>query len=215
MAKIYAFFNPLAGNGGCKEDVTLLELLYDEQIIYCDMTLPETYETQLFALTPEDLLILCGGDGTVNRFVNLLQDLSIPCDILLFPLGNRNNFARLLGHRFGDGPFSIKNQLLRCPCITVNGQTRRFLWGVEFESATTRNHRATAHLGSIALPFRSLCLTAGQPLTLQRRKPHRRKADCIPCGNQAELRFDRPISLYIDGEVMKPAESCTVCMETR
>lgn len=215
MAKIYAFFNPLAGNGGCKEDVTLLELLYDEEIVYCDMTLPETYETQLFAVTAEDTMILCGGDGTLNRFLNLVQDTPIPCDILLFPLGSRNNFARSLGHRFGDAPFSIQKQLQHCPCITANGQTRRFLWGVEFEPTTARAHRATACIGSTALPFRSLCLTAAQSLTLQRRKPYRRKADCIPCGNQTELRFDRPIPLYIDGEAMKPAESCIVCMETR
>lgn len=64
MAKIYAFFNPLAGNGQCWADVTLLERFYDN-ICYCDMTLPETYETQLFALTPEESLILCGRDATV------------------------------------------------------------------------------------------------------------------------------------------------------
>ena len=67
MSKAYIFYNPLAGNGRCKEDVSMLECVLPDEIVYCDMTKSETYERDLFSLEPGDYLILCGGDGTLNR----------------------------------------------------------------------------------------------------------------------------------------------------
>lgn len=216
MAKIYAFFNPLAGNGQCKEDVTLLEFFYDN-ICYCDMTLPETYETHLFALTPEDTLILCGGDGTVHRFLNLVQDTPIPCDILLFPLGQRNQFARRLHHRLGDAPFSIKQQLLHCPSVTVGNRTRCFLWGVEFNPMGHRfqHKQAIVNVNGVCHKFRALQLTANEALTLQGRKAYARTPACIFCGSEVTMCFDQPVIICIDGELIGPAERCHVCMAKR
>lgn len=216
MSKIYAFFNPLAGNGQCREDVTLLELFYDN-ICYCDMTLPETYETQLFALTPEDTLILCGGDGTLNRFVNLVQDMPIPCDILLFPLGKRNQFAGRLHHRLGDVPFSIKQQLLHCPSVTVENRTRRFLWGVEFDPVGRgfQRRQTAVKINGICHKFRCLQLTANEALTLQGRKAYTRTPACIPCGGDVTVCFDRPVTIHIDGELIGPAERCHVRLAKR
>lgn len=216
MAKIYAFFNPLAGNGQCREDVTLLEFFHDN-ICYCDMTLPETYETRLFSLKPEDTLILCGGDGTVHRFVNLVQDVSIPCDILLFPLGQRNQFAGRLHHRLGDAPFSIKHQLLHCPSITVENRTRCFLWGVEFDPMGRRfHHRQTAvNVNGVCHKFRSLQLTANEDLTLQGRQAYARTPSSISCGSDVTVCFDRPVSVRIDGELIGQTERCHVCMAKR
>ena len=216
MAKIYAFFNPLAGNGQCREDVTLLEFFYDN-ICYCDMTLPETYETQLFALTPEDTLILCGGDGTVHRFLNLVQDTPIPCDILLFPLGHRNQFARRLHHHLGDAPFSIKQQLLHCPSVTVGNRTRCFLWGVEFNPMGHRfqHKQAIVNVNGVCHKFRALQLTANEALTLQGRKAYARTPACISCGSEVTMCFDQPVTICIDGELIGPAERCHVCMAKR
>ena len=76
MSKAYIFYNPLAGDGRCKEDVSMLECVLPDEIVYCDMTKSETYERDLFSLEPGDYLILCGGDGTLNRFVNFEHTMS-------------------------------------------------------------------------------------------------------------------------------------------
>lgn len=218
MSKIYAFYNPLARNGGCREDVTLLELIYDEPIIYCDMTQPETYEKWLFALGAEDVLVLCGGDGTVHRFLNLVQDTPIPCDILLFPLGTRNNFARSLRHHFGDEPFSVREALLCSPSVTVNGQTRRLLWGVEFVPPGPRfgKRQPAAFVrtdgASLRLRRSGLAVTRQKDALLLL---HGRRNKRILSGQQLGITFDRPVTILADGEALGQAASCAVTMQTR
>lgn len=34
MSKAYIFYNPLAGNGRCKEDVSMLECVLPDEIVY-------------------------------------------------------------------------------------------------------------------------------------------------------------------------------------
>ena len=132
MSKAYIFYNPLAGNGRCKEDVSMLECVLPDEIVYCDMTKSETYERDLFSLEPGDYLILCGGDGTLNRFVNLVGDMELHHEIFYFPLGTGNDFATDLGHKYADNPFSINEYIRNLPSVAVNGKTFRFLNGIGY-----------------------------------------------------------------------------------
>lgn len=135
MCKVYAFYNPLAGKGACKEDVRFLELLYDEPIVYCDLTKAETYEQHLFSLQKEDLLILCGGDGTLQRFFNLVCSTACPCDILYFPLGQENRFTRSLGYGFGCMPFSLRPFLTRLPSLSIQDHSICFFSHIFYEGS--------------------------------------------------------------------------------
>lgn len=132
MEKTYIFYNPLAGYGKGVEDVKLLEIVLDDEPVYCDMTNGETYSEQLYTLTAEDRLVLCGGDGTLNRFLNLVDISEIPCDVLYCPMGTGNDFAHDLGHHYGDHPFPVREYLEDLPTVTVNGKQHRFINGVGF-----------------------------------------------------------------------------------
>lgn len=132
MAKAYIFYNPLAGDGTCREDVDLLEVTLTDEYVLCDMTKSETYETLLFSMDPDDYMILCGGDGTLNRFVNLAEDLDIPNEILYFPTGTGNDFALDLGRRYCSDPFPITKYLKELPSVTVKNKTCRFLNGIGY-----------------------------------------------------------------------------------
>jgi len=133
MSKAYVFFNPLAGNGRCAEDVNTLKTLISDEIVMCDMTKSSTYEETLFSVDAEDNIILCGGDGTLNRFINLVDNVDdIKPDILYFPTGSGNDFAFDLGKARGDKPFSIKKYLKNLPSVTVNGKTYKFINGVGY-----------------------------------------------------------------------------------
>jgi len=132
MSKSYVFYNPLAGNGRCAEDIKALESIIKDEIVMCDMTKSTTYEETLFSMTAEDKLILCGGDGTLNRFINLTDGIDIKADILYYPTGSGNDFAYDLGKKRGDEPFSIKKYLNDLPSVTVKNKTYRFLNGVGY-----------------------------------------------------------------------------------
>ena len=67
---IYVLYNPFAGNKTCEEQSRKLTDLYkDEQLIFRSMT-DISYPEFFAGLKGEDRVIICGGDGTLNRFVN-------------------------------------------------------------------------------------------------------------------------------------------------
>ena len=70
MPKGYVLYNPQAGDGRCKEDVKLLELVLPDKLQFFDMTRITNYAVFIGGMETEDYLVIAGGDGTLNRFVN-------------------------------------------------------------------------------------------------------------------------------------------------
>ena len=132
MSKNYVLFNPLAGNKRCGADIKMIEDLIEGEIVYCNMTKPETYSDILPKMQSGDILIVCGGDGTLNRFINLPYDYSEKNEVYYFPMGSGNDFAHELGHKYSDKPFNITKYLKNLPEVTVNGKTYRFLNGIGY-----------------------------------------------------------------------------------
>ena len=130
MAKGYVIYNPLAGNGNTEEDAKLLQMVLDEDMEYYDMTRITNYKVFLSNLSTDDYLVIVGGDGTLNRFVNDTDGLEITKEILYFPAGSGNDFARELGT---DGnPVVITQYLKNLPSVEVNGKRCLFINGVGF-----------------------------------------------------------------------------------
>ena len=130
MAKGYVIYNPLAGNGNAEEDAKLLQILLDEELEYYDITHITNYAAFLAGLNREDYLVIVGGDGTLNRFANDTADMDIPHEILYFPTGTGNDFARELGSN--GNPVVITRYLKDLPSVRVGGKTYRFINGVGF-----------------------------------------------------------------------------------
>lgn len=132
MAKAYVLYNPIAGNGQFGELKSNLEELVSDELAVCDMTTDAAYEEKLLAMDADDYVIICGGDGTLNRFVNKIATLHIPNDVRYFPCGSGNDFAREFGKQKGDAPFSIKKYIEKLPTVTVNGESSYFINGVGY-----------------------------------------------------------------------------------
>lgn len=128
--KYYALFNPFAANGKCALDVKTLETIY-EGIELCDMTELD-YNEFFKGLEADDVVILCGGDGTLNRFINDTDGIELKNELLYFPIGTGNDFAHDLGKQAGDNPFRINEYLRDLPYVYVNGQKQRFLNGIGY-----------------------------------------------------------------------------------
>jgi len=134
MAKAYIFYNPLAGQGRILEDLDAMQFVLDEECVLCDMTKPETYEQALFSMEQADYLVLCGGDGTLNRFVNLMEDVPRPNEIYYYPAGENNDFARDHGRFYGCNPFPVTRQLTQLPRVRIGSREGSFLTGILFAS---------------------------------------------------------------------------------
>lgn len=132
MAKAYVFYNPNAGHGIHEYDLASLYVILRDEIIFCDMTKPETYETVLFSLDADDYIVICGGDGTLNRFINFTDGTEIKNRIFYCPVGTGNDFAHDMGKIRGDVPFEITDCIKNLPYVEVNGNSYRFLNGVGY-----------------------------------------------------------------------------------
>ena len=126
----YVLYNPLAAGGtGTAAALALREQLTDPA--FRNLLEPGSQAAVLAALQPGDRLILCGGDGTLNRFVNELDTVPDE-DILYYATGSGNDFLRDIGGAPGDGPMRINPYLHNLPTVLVNGQEHRFLNGIGY-----------------------------------------------------------------------------------
>ncbi|MGN1307259.1 MAG: diacylglycerol/lipid kinase family protein [Faecousia sp.] len=129
----HVLFNPFAGNGhGEREARKLNDIMPEAELRYYDMTKISAYADFFAAIAKEDAVILAGGDGTINRFLNDTAGLEIPNDILYFAVGSGNDFLHDLGKKKGEPPFSIRKYLQDLPTVTVKGKSYRFLNGVGY-----------------------------------------------------------------------------------
>ncbi len=132
MAVGYVIYNKMAGNADALSQVQNLELLYDEPLKYIDVLEMSNYRVFLNGLEKDDYIILAGGDGTLNHFINNIDGIEFPNDVLYFPNGTGNDFAVDMGHERECRPFSIKNDINHLPFVMVDGKKYRFLNGVGY-----------------------------------------------------------------------------------
>lgn len=128
---IYALFNPLAGNQTCEEQSKKLCGIYGNDELKFQSMADVKYAEFFSSLGGGDKVIICGGDGTLNRFVNDTRDIDITSDILYFAAGSGNDFLRDIGKKIGE-PFRINQYIKDLPSVTVNGKETLFINAIGF-----------------------------------------------------------------------------------
>ena len=132
MEKYCVLFNPLSNNGNGAEEARRLDaILGADQIVYRDITPIADYRSFFASLPLSSAVVLCGGDGTLNRFANAIRGMEITHEISYFPCGSGNDFWRDLGEA-ADRPVVINTYLQNLPSVTVKGKEYRFLNGVGY-----------------------------------------------------------------------------------
>ena len=133
MEKQYILYNPHAGNGRGEANAKVLEgVISDSELVFCDMTAIESYEKFFSELSGNEKVIICGGDGTLNRFINDTADIKYSNHIYYYPAGSGNDFANDLGKRQASEPFIIDEYLKDLPTVYVNGMERKFINGIGY-----------------------------------------------------------------------------------
>lgn len=128
----YALYNPFAGNQTCEEQSKKLREFYSPDELEFRSMADINYSEFFPSLNVDDKVIICGGDGTLNRFVNDTRDIAITNDILYYAAGSGNDFLRDLGKEKGTAPFKINQYIENLPSVTVNGRETLFVNAVGF-----------------------------------------------------------------------------------
>ena len=78
-----------------------------------------------------DTVVLSGGDGTINRFINANYGLALPKNLFYFASGSGNDFKKDVAD--GDTILIPLNEYIKdLPTVTINGQTSYFINGIGF-----------------------------------------------------------------------------------
>ncbi len=130
--KTYILYNPKAGRGTSETEGKRLAALYEGDVRFMDITAIEDYAALLTPLGEEDNVVICGGDGTLNRFANAVKALDVRCNVLYYAIGTGNDFLKDLGKEVGEAPFRINKYLQNLPCVEIKGKKYLFLNGIGF-----------------------------------------------------------------------------------
>lgn len=96
------------------------------------MTTISDYAAWLGTLPVDASLIIAGGDGTLNRFLNDTDGMALPEKLYYFATGSGNDFLHDLGLEKGADPVPVTQYLRDLPTVTVNGKHWRFLNGIGY-----------------------------------------------------------------------------------
>ncbi len=133
MATVYALYNPLAANGLGKENSESVKQFYPEdEVIFRNLCEISDFSAFFSSISEDAPVVLCGGDGTINRFVNATIDISYPNPIYFYGAGTGNDFLRDVGVEKGGAPIRIDQYIKDLPIVCVNGKEYRFLNNVGF-----------------------------------------------------------------------------------
>lgn len=126
-------YNPKAGNGRGQNEAHRLDTIWnDKRLEYVDITGISDIRSYLEGLPSETVVVLAGGDGTLNHFINDLNGEAPARDIYFLAAGSGNDFLRDVEHTRDDPPFLINPYIQNLPTVTVNGMTRFFLNGIGY-----------------------------------------------------------------------------------
>lgn len=130
--KYKVLYNPFAGriNDTSFYD-ELKNALPDDEIEYYDLT--KIDYSEFFATVKEgEGVIIAGGDGTLNRYINATDGMEITAPVYYYAAGNGNDFWTDIGRKTGDKPVELAPYIKDLPTVEVNGGKYKFINGVGY-----------------------------------------------------------------------------------
>lgn len=126
---IHILYNPLSNNKKATKGLKkLLAKFENKETNLIDITTIDISDI-LKKTSTEDTIIVTGGDGTLNHFVNDLGEDIPDFPIYFYPSGSGNDFIRDLEEPLTNGMICLNPYMKNLPVIEVNGKHQKFLNG--------------------------------------------------------------------------------------
>lgn len=128
----YLLYNGLAGSGTCRDVAEGYLAKEGEGSQLLDLHGLDV-KAWIQGITADDIIILCGGDGTLNRFANDLDGAEIPCPVLHYRAGTGNDFLVDLEEELGTKDIGPINEYIRkLPTVKVKDIECKFINGIGY-----------------------------------------------------------------------------------
>ena len=131
--KTYVIYNKKSNNDkGATAAFKIKDIWTHKELIYKELNEFDTYRELFGSITPEDEVVICGGDGTLNFLVNEIDCDKVENRIYYYPTGSGNDFWNDIGKSLESGPVLINDYIVRLPTVHVNGMSKKFINGVGY-----------------------------------------------------------------------------------
>lgn len=126
----YLLFNEETNNKKYKEEFNSVKDTFENNTVVNVKGLD--YKEFLKGLNQEDEVVLFGGDGTLNYFVNAIDGFELNNNVYLYPLGTGNDFFFDVCETHDKSPLLINEYIKDLPTVYVNGMEKKFINGIGF-----------------------------------------------------------------------------------
>lgn len=127
--KYLVLFNPYSYNGRGEEEAHKLKDKLKDELEFFSMQQIDDFKK--FLKKNDEDIIICGGDGTLNYFINHTKNIKYDNNILYYSTGTGNDFYNEVGDE-NKFPIKINKYLKDLPTVIVNGKEYQFLNGVGY-----------------------------------------------------------------------------------
>lgn len=127
MGKTYVIYNPLSNNKrGMELAQTVKDVITDDEFEFLNILNIKNLKSFINETGDDDRVIIAGGDGTLNYFLNYYDEFKK--NVYFYPCGNGNDFARDIGKL--NELILLNEHINKIPYCIVNGETRKYINGV-------------------------------------------------------------------------------------
>ncbi|MBQ7335922.1 MAG: diacylglycerol kinase family protein, partial [Clostridia bacterium] len=129
----YVLCNPLSANKqGAVLSQSLIGKLSNEELNFIDIRTVNDYCDFWKTIDMEnDTVVLSGGDGTLNRFINANEEVVLPKNLYYYAAGSGNDFKHDVSPD-SDDLIPLHKYIKDLPTVTVKGKSYRFINGIGF-----------------------------------------------------------------------------------
>ncbi len=130
MKKYYVLYNPIANSGNCLNSAKMLSVTLYGEVNYVDISKINSYKRFFSGLDDSYSIVICGGDGTLNRFINETKGINFTNDVYYYPCGTGNDFYKDVNNN--EELIKINDYIKGLPTVSVNDKEYSFINGVGF-----------------------------------------------------------------------------------
>lgn len=128
MENYVILYNPNSGGGkGLNIAKEIEPLMGEHNFVYQDMTAINDYDEFLNQLPVGTDIILTGGDGTLNSFINRTDCDNLKQKLYFYASGSGNDFARDIKYPKRTKPICINNYIKNLPTAKIKDKVYKFI----------------------------------------------------------------------------------------
>ena len=128
----YILFNPKANNGNAERELDSLPAGFTSDCRKINVLENSDYKSIIMQLKEEDSIVIAGGDGTLNHFINDVDTDNIHNPVYFFSIGTGNDFKNDINQKENREPVMINEYLRNLPTVCIDDREYKFINGIGY-----------------------------------------------------------------------------------